>query len=305
MKILLTGASGFLGKYLKLHFKDRHTTKTLGRAVACDFNFDLTKKVPIIDEEFDVVIHNAGKAHLVPKTDEEESIFFKVNYEGTVYLLNALEKYPPDSFIFISSVSVYGIEEGENINEDYPLNAKDPYGKSKILAEKAVWDWCAKHKVHCSIIRLPLVVGAEAPGNLGAMIKSIKAGYYFNVSKGEAKKSMVIVGDIPFAVEQAIGKSGVFNLTDGYHPSVKELSNLIAIQLKRRVYNLPYSIAYLVAKLGDLVGRSAPLNTNKLKKITTSLTFDDSKAKHELKWKPNKVLDGFSLHFIIDGRKII
>jgi nucleoside-diphosphate-sugar epimerase len=295
MRILLTGARGFLGKSISEYFQQYHSLETIGRKSDCHYSCDLANEVPVLSSDFDVVIHAAGKAHIVPKTQKEADDFFKVNHHGTKNLLQALENQRLSAFIFISTVAVYGLQSGNNITETYPLNATDPYGKSKIMAEIAVAEWCSAHNIPCTILRLPLLIGLDAPGNLNSMVNGIKRGIYFNVSKGTAKKSMVLVSDIPIAIKNAIGKSGIFNITDGYHPSLKELSTLISRQLNRRIYNIPYCIAKSIAKIGDLIGNKAPLNTNKLMKITLDLTFDDSKARQTFGWKPTPVLEGFNL----------
>jgi len=295
MKILLTGANGFLGKYISEYFQQKHSVETIGRRSVCNYTCDLANEVPILTSDFDVVIHAAGKAHIVPKTEKEADDFFKVNHEGTKNLLQALENQRLLAFIFISTVAVYGLQKGDNITEKYPLNANDPYGKSKIMAEIAVAEWCSQHNVPCIILRLPLLIGLDAPGNLNSMVNGIKRGIYFNISKGTAKKSMVLASDIPIAIEKAIGKSGIFNITDGYHPSFKELSTLISSQLNCRIYSIPYWMAIIVAKLGDIIGYKFPLDSRKLKKIVSSLTFDDTYAQKELNWEPHKVLENFKI----------
>lgn len=295
MKILLTGANGFLGSYIKKYFQQRHKLETLGRSTWCDYTCDIANEVPTLGNDLDVVIHAAGKAHLVPRTQEEADDFFRVNHQGTMHLLQALEKQHLSAFIFISTVAVYGLQEGENISEISPLNATDPYGRSKIVAEGAVMEWCNRHNIPCTILRLPLLIGADAPGNLQAMIRGIKSGIYFDISKGKAKKSMVLASDIPVAIEQSIGITGIFNLTDGYHPSFGELSGLIAGQINRKVLSIPYWIAAIAARFGDLLGNKAPINSRKLRKITTNLTFDDTHAQEILKWSPKKVLENFKL----------
>ena len=88
------------------------------------------------------------------------------------------------------------MDQGELVTENDELLAKDAYGLSKILAEKLIQEWCKKNKVVCTILRLPLVVGYNPPGNLGAMIKSIKSGFYLNIAGGKVKKSMVLASDV-------------------------------------------------------------------------------------------------------------
>jgi nucleoside-diphosphate-sugar epimerase len=236
---------------------------------------------------------------MVPKTEKDKQVFFNVNVMGTQNLLKGLNQAPslPKSFIFISSLAVYGLDNGELINENHALLSKDPYGLSKIQAEKIVQEWCKQNNVVCTILRLPLVVGVNPPGNLGAMIRGIEKGYYFNVAGGNTKKSMVLAEDVAKIILKVAEVGGIYNLTDGYHPSFVELSEYITIQLgKRKPMNLPLWLARIIAKFGDLLGSKAPLNTNKLMKITSDLTFDDSKAREAFGWNPTPVLEGFKIN---------
>lgn len=289
-KVLLTGASGFLGSFL-INLTE-YEGETLGRGQRSTIRCDLSKEVPDLNK-YDLIIHAAGKAHSVPKTDVEREAFFKVNVDGTKNLLKGLERAAilPKSFVFISTVAVYGLETGLLINEQSFLNANDPYGQSKIQAENLVEEWCARHNVICSILRLPLIVGENPPGNLGAMIKAIKKGYYFNIGGGLARKSMVLAKDVAKFIPRVAKIGGIYNLTDGKHPSFAELSSAIAEQLnKSKPINIPLWLAKIIALAGDFLGAKAPINTNKLKKITSDLTFDDSHAKNKLDWNPTPVL---------------
>ncbi len=292
-KTLVTGATGFLGKYIVDDLSEKTSIITLSRTSG-EYKLSLELQIPVFNESFDIVIHNAGKAHLVPKTIEEEQAFFQVNVQGTNNLLKGLENtiILPKNFIYISSVSVYGLETGNLINENTPLSAKEPYGLSKIMAEQLIIDWCKKNNVICTILRLPLLVGENPPGNLGAMVNSIKKGYYFNIAGGLANKSMVLAEDVANILLKASEIGGIYNLTDGFHPNFYELSNAIAESSGiKRLFNIPFFIAKSIALVGDFVGSKFPLNSHKLKKITNDLTFDDTKAKEILSWNPNKVLD--------------
>ncbi|MGF7079874.1 NAD-dependent epimerase/dehydratase family protein [Mucilaginibacter sp. UYCu711] len=297
MNILLTGANGFLGKHIYSAFSDSHVIHTLGKS-GCTINVDISISEPILLNTYDLIIHSAGKAHTIPKTQAEKQIFFDINLHGSMRLLKALEKLSnlPQFFIFISSVAVYGIETGNLINENASLIAKDAYGQSKIEAERIIQDWCKKNQVICTILRLPLIAGPNPPGNLKAMIKGIDKGYYFNIAKGKAKKSIVLAEDVAKIIPVAANIGGIYNLTDGYHPSFSELSLVIAQQLnKSKPLNIPMWVANLIAKIGDLGGTKAAINSNKLVKITSNLTFDDTKAQKLLGWKPTPVLSGFKI----------
>jgi nucleoside-diphosphate-sugar epimerase len=294
MDILLTGANGFLGKIIIRELEKKNKILTLSR-ISGEYKVYLDKEVPAFKESYDLVIHVAGKAHTVPKTVSERKQFHDVNVIGTENLLKGLEDTGiPKHFVFISSVSVYGQEFGIGINEDYKLEAKDAYGLSKIEAEALVMEWCKKHNVVCTILRLPLLVGENPPGNLGAMIKAIQKGYYFNIGGGKARKSMVLALDVATFIPKVAPFGGTYNLTDGVHPNFKELSSVISKQKnKKKPFNLPLIVAKAFGLVGDLLGNKAPINSAKLQKITSDLTFDDTRAREVVGWKSRGVLEWF------------
>lgn len=165
--------------------------------------------------------------------------------------------------------------------------AQDSYGESKIIAEKIILEWCNRNNVICTILRLPLVVAKNPPGNLGAMYKVIKRGYYFNIGDGTTRKSMVLAEDVASFIPIIAQQGGIYNLTDGEHPSFKCLSTILS---KRKVFSLPLFIAEILGRIGDLLGNKAPINSLKIKKITSDLIFDDSKAR-KMGWRPKSVLE--------------
>jgi nucleoside-diphosphate-sugar epimerase len=294
VKILLTGSSGFLGKYICDHVKlKNYEITTVGRTNS-NLICDLSKSIPVIDVRYiNLVIHSAGKAHSVPQTETEIQEFYEVNVNGTENLLKGLEYAGvPQQFVFISSVSVYGLEHGQLIKENSPLLARDPYGLSKIAAEQLILDWCGQNHVVCTVLRLPLLVGVNAPGNLGAMVKAITKGYYFNIGGGVARKSMILAQDVARFIPLVAPIGGIYNLTDGFHPNFNELSTYIAINTNKKTpFNLPLSLAKVLGYLGDLLGNRSPLNSSKVNKIISTLTFDDSKARAITNWQTQSVLD--------------
>lgn len=300
-KLLLTGATGFLGGYILACLKGQYEITTLGRNPVSGIPFisyDFSSGKPlIIKDVFDVVVHVAGKAHMVPKDEEEKAQFYQINLEGTKALLHALEESNnvPQTFIFISTIAVYGKLDGENINEEAPLLADDPYGRSKILAEQEIKAWSKVNEVNYNILRLPLVAGLNPPGNLGAMIQGIESGRYARIGKGNARKSMVFAEDVAKIIPGLIDKSGTYNLTDGYHPTFRELEDLIASELNKKIKIIPWGMAKLLALAGDVIywvtKMNFPLNSARLKKIIATLTFNDDKARHDLGWYPDQILE--------------
>lgn len=297
-KLLFTGASGFLGANLLPILTAEYKVLTMGLSDSDDFKVNLATSVPEFDnEKFDIILHAAGKAHSIPRTEKERKLFFDVNYQGTINLCEALEKSNlPKAIIFVSTVAVYGCEFGENIDESHPLNGDDPYAKSKIEAESYLTNWCDEHKVILAIIRPSLIAGSNPPGNLGAMINGIQTGKYLSIAEGKAHKSVLMVQDIARLLPLLIKKGGVYNVCDNTQPTFRELEVLIAQQLgKKQPLNIPFGMAKSMALVGDLLGKNAPINSDKLDKITKSLTFSNEKAKRVLNWQPLNVLDNFKI----------
>lgn len=292
MKILFTGANGFLGRNVIPKLREKSfQVKTFGTRNA-DYMYDISNEIPSLEEKFDVVFHAAGKAHCIPKNRDEEKKFYEVNFEGTKNLCRSLENNLPQVFIFISTVAVYGTDYGENINEEFPLAGHTPYAKSKMMAEKFLKDWCVKNGVRLFIFRPPLIVGPNPPGNLGDMIKAIKTGRYFHIADGKAAKSMVWVED--FAELTALSLNhpgGIYNVCDSSNPSFREISERFSFVLnKKSPKNIPFFLARLMALAGDVLGSNAPINSQKLNKITKALTFSNEKIKKELGFLPTNVM---------------
>ena len=297
MTLLFTGASGFLGSNIIQLLNGAYNIISVGLSPQDTYLVDIATDIPTFIDAFDVVFHAAGKAHSVPKTEAEKRLFFDVNLQGTKNLCTALERSGiPKAFIFISTVAVYGCDSGENITEEHHLNGTTPYALSKIKAEKYLQGWCAMHNVKLSILRPSLIAGPNPPGNLGAMIHGIKNGKYLSIAGGKARKSVLMVQDIANLLPMLIEKGGIYNVCDSYQPSFRELEMVICKQLSRKgPISIPYWLAKSMAVVGDCLGEKAPINSLKLRKITSSLTFSNEKATRELGWKPMNVLGNFQI----------
>ena len=297
MKLLFTGASGFLGNNVRPLLERMYDVTTVGLLPQDNYTVNIAREIPELRERYDIVLHAAGKAHSVPRTEEEKRVFFDVNLQGTKNLCAALErKGIPRAFIFISTVAVYGCDYGENITEEHPLDGVTPYAVSKRLAEEYLQKWCHEHNVILGIVRPSLIAGPNPPGNLGAMVHGIRSGRYLSIAGSRARKSVLMVQDIARLVPLLAEKGGIYNVCDSYQPTFRELEIIICRQLNR---NLPVSIPYWIAKcmalIGDCLGEKAPINSLKLRKMTKSLTFSNEKAVRELGWRPTSVLKNFKI----------
>lgn len=101
MKFLFTGAFGFLGNNVRPFLERMYDVTTIGLLPQDDYTVNIAKEIPDLDERYDIVLHAAGKAHSVPRTEAEKQVFFDVNLQGTKNLCTALERRGvPRAFIF-------------------------------------------------------------------------------------------------------------------------------------------------------------------------------------------------------------
>jgi nucleoside-diphosphate-sugar epimerase len=295
MRVLLTGASGFLGQILSTGLSADNEVTSLGRSSQNDIQVSLAKSLlntEAANKSYDRVVHAAGLAHIHPKSKDEEKAFFDVNFLGTKNLCDWIDTWDikPKIFVFISSVAVYGAASGLEIDEEHPLNGDTPYALSKMKAEEYLINWGQKCGIEILILRLPLIIGANAPGNLGKMVNGIGKGGYLSIGGGKARKSMVLADDVAQLINTEIKSFGIFNLTDGYHPTFSELETVIAKQLKTKP---PRSIPLWFAKIIGFFGNwfnFIPINSDGIRKLSSDLTFSDGKAREFLGWNSSEVL---------------
>jgi nucleoside-diphosphate-sugar epimerase len=298
--ILISGIHGFVGSQISPLLNSDYIIYGLdiinksNNDIVETIHWDSLECVP----KCDIVLHLAGKAHSVPKTAAEAQVFYDVNLGLTKKLCAGLEKSGiPKSFVFVSTVAVYGLEAGENITEESSFLGNSPYALSKIQAEQFLIEWCSKHNVILTILRPSLIAGPNPPGNLGAMINGIKTGKYLNIGGGNARKSVLMVQDIANLIPLVANRGGVYNICDSNHPSFSELESVICKQLnKSGVMSIPLFLANVIAKIGDLLGSRAPINSDKLSKIINSLTFSNVKAREVLGWQPLDVIENFKIN---------
>lgn len=296
--MLLTGASGFIGANILPRLReDYERITTLGLSAANDVAVDLSREVPRLRERVDVVLHAAGLAHFVPSTQIQERLFYNVNVEGTKNLCRALETVGvPQAFIYVSSVAVYGAESGTMIDESHPLMGSSAYAKSKILSEKYLTHWASRHGITLTILRPSIMAGKNPPGNLGAMINALRRGFYFNIAGNDARKSIMMADDLVELVAKVKSRGGIYNVCDSEHPSMNDVSLCLARELGvRNPVSVPYPLVNLMARVGDIAGGGFPINSARLRKLTTTLTFSNQKAVDQLGWTPRRVLDNMKV----------
>lgn len=299
--LLISGAGGFLGTYFTEAFRNSHHIVTIGRKEMDDYEHipcDLAHQIPLLpDLAYDTVIHNAGLAHQEALKKSNPERFFQVNARGTQHLIESLKKLSlhPERIVLISTVAVYGCEEGSGIIESQPLNGHDPYALSKMEAEQMLLAYCEKAGIPCFIFRLPLVIGKHHKGNMRRLIDSIRKGRYVQIKENMALKSMVLASDVAELAGRLHNKpSGIYHLTDRIDHRINEVEDILSGRLGKSPLKIAPSLIKMICGLGSLiqkVWRGFPIHLGTYRKLTSTLTFSCEQAVTRLQWNPANVAD--------------
>lgn len=155
--VLLTGATGFVGKRFVEYNKDSIHIKTMSFQ-------KWEKNENHVFENVEAVVHLAGIAHRMERTDPD--LYFKINYHKTCEFADVAKKMGVKHFIFISTIKAFGEQQNIILNEDSPsLPVNAPYGESKLKAEEYLKSIEDENFV-ISILRPPLIYGPGVKGNL-------------------------------------------------------------------------------------------------------------------------------------------
>jgi nucleoside-diphosphate-sugar epimerase len=185
-KILITGKNSYVGmnleKWLGKH-PDRYSIDSIS------LRNDSWKKTDFT--QYDVVFHAAGIAH-IKETKENAQLYYKVNRDLAYEVAEKAKIESVKQFIFLSSMSVYGIENGV-IGKDSPLKPKSNYGKSKLQAEELIKP-LGSGEFKVAIIRPPMVYGKNCKGNYPRLASlALKVPLFPSI---ENKRSMIYIDNL-------------------------------------------------------------------------------------------------------------
>lgn len=298
MRVLVSGASGMVGRYVSRALREHGiTVRALLRsegavegpwheaATAVDLPAEASVLASAVDG-CDVVIHLAGRAHVLRETEADPlGAFRRVNLEGTRSLLQAAAGRAR-RFVLVSTIGVLGGEtgEGEAFDERSPLRPHTPYAVSKVEAEDVVRQGAAAHGIETVVIRPPLIYGAYVRGNFERLMKLVRRGV-----------------PLPFgAVNNRRSLMGARNLAEllvacATHPAAAGQTLVAADEDV-------HSIAGIVRHMADALGRPARVvpvppvllqagaavagMRGTMSQLTGSLVVDAKRARSLLGWLP-------------------
>ena len=299
-KIAITGANGFIGKSLCKTFsklnrsfvrivRSENSLKTLN-GINTIFVGDINPNTNWSQslEDCEVIIHCAGKAHVMDNKDNLYD-YYKVNTEGTKNLAEQATQAGVKRLVFLSSIKVNG-ENTDKINigkkfyyKDIP-DPQDVYARSKLEAEKALWEISSRTGLEVVVVRLPLVYGYGAKGNLSRLIKLIKLGIPLPLSIIKNKRSMIgidnLINLLIRCIDHPKANGKTFLASDGEDLSTPQLIKLIGSSMGRKAYLFPVPL-FLLKILGSIFGKQ-----KEIIRLTESLRIDNNYVKEILDWRP-------------------
>lgn len=275
MKIIITGASGFVGHNLSKYLQSQnHQIQPLS-----------LRNSWILYKEIDAMIHLAGKAHDTANTSAEQE-YFKVNRDLTIQLFEEFLDSDCRDFFYFSSVKATADTIDGVLDENHHSDPKTPYGKSKLEAEKHLLSQQLPENKRLFIIRPCMIHGPGNKGNLNLLYKIVEKGIPWPLAAFENKRSFLGIDNLNFLIGQMLMKedlpSGIYNFADDKAISTNELILTVnkALEKKAKLWNISKSLIKKTAKVGDKL--HLPLNSERLKKLTESYVVSIQKIKKAL-----------------------
>lgn len=285
--VLITGASGFIGRYLSDYLKNdsRFFVKKASRQPMDEcgsaFYLGISSDYSSFLRDVDVVVHLAAVAH---DKNISPEILMELNHDATLNLAKQAASAGVKRFIFLSSVAVNGFCETEAITENsitYPI---DNYAFSKSSAEQSLHALSEITAMEVVIVRSPMVYGVGAGGTFYQLLKFIEKGYPLPFGCIHNKRSFVYVENLVDFLTVCLSESSISGKTllvsDDEVLSTSEFISEICQGFSLNRVELPIPF-FLLNLLGRLTGRE-----DQIKRLTSSLWIDSSLSRAVLNWVP-------------------
>ncbi len=307
MRLMISGASGFLGSALLRRLVERRDREVvaifrkLPAGPCLDSGYETLIGTLDRDEQWrgiprdcHAVIHTAARVHIMKDSAANPlAEFRRVNVDGTLNLANRCAGEGVRRFIFISTLKVNGesTADGQVFGPDDPVLPSDPYSVSKWEAEQGLHKIASRTGMQVVILRPPLVYGPGVKGNFLSMLDSLRRGFPLPLGGINNRRSIIyldnLVDLITVCIDHPAAANETFLASDGHDLSTSELLYRLGRSMGRpaKLFSLPpLMLRALAAGLGK---------AEVVRRLCESLCADISKTRQRLDWNPQtSVEDG-------------
>ena len=295
MKILVTGASGFIGRCLCVRLAKRGHVVTASVRSTDTPQIEKSKQSFVVGdlgpdtdwthalEGQDMVIHLAARAHVMNEiSSDPEALYRRANVEGTERLIQQMSEHKVSRLLFMSSVKVNGEQTMDQpFTEAMASQPEDPYGRTKYQAEVIV---SKAPNLKSTIIRSPLVYGPGVKGNFLKLIQLSEHGLPLPIRMIKNKRSLIFLDNLVDAIihtlENSLSIGQTYLVSDEDNISTPELFHAVGNALNKPTRLIPFPVC-LLRLAGVLFDKSEAIN-----RLAGSLHVDCTKIHKELGWKP-------------------
>jgi nucleoside-diphosphate-sugar epimerase len=268
-KIFLTGGSGFVGQSVKNYY---------GSLI---HELDLRNN-DLLTLDGNIILHFAGKSHDLRNISDVRE-YYEVNTDLTKKVYDAFLASQAKVFITLSSVKAVADQVAGELTEEHIPEPVTHYGKSKLLAEQYIFSQPIPKSKRVYVLRPCMIHGEGNKGNLNLLYKIVSRNIPWLLGSFENKRSFCSVDNLMFILKELIERedvhSGIYNVADDDPLSTNELISLIAQSKNRKpiIWRFSKGLIEGLSSIGNKL--HLPLNTERLRKLTTSYVVSNAKIK--------------------------
>lgn len=276
MSVLITGASGFVGKNLIPYLSNHNIDcKTISKI---ELYNEFEKKMNGISS----IIHLAGKAHDLKKSSNPDE-YYQVNFELTKKIYDAFLVSAATKFIFISSVKAAADQISGYLTEDVIAMPLTDYGRSKRMAEEYIEQQPLPAGKSYYILRPCMIHGPGNKGNLNLLYRVVKMRIPYPLAAFMNERSFLSIENLCFVLHELIIQNGIvpgiYNVADDKSLSTNDVVKILsgALSKDERLWRISPSVVKSIARIGDVL--HLPLTTERLNKLTENYKVSNDKLK--------------------------